>query len=60
MLAHAVLREYQKLGRQVAALRPALLAGGEAPKNSPGKRSSKRPMSAAEARKQRLSGTPPE
>lgn len=60
MLAHAVLREYQKLGRQVAALRPALLAGGEAPKNSPDKRSGKRPLSAAEARRQRLSGTPPE
>jgi hypothetical protein len=28
MLAHAVLREYQKLGREIAALRPALLQGG--------------------------------
>jgi len=56
MLAHAVLREYQKLGRQVAALRPALLAGGEAAPSAQSPKTAKgaRPVSAAEARRRRL------
>ena len=62
MLAHAVLREYQKLGRQVAALRPALLAGGEAAPSTPGAGKGKggRPMSAAEARRRRMAKHTPE
>jgi SpoVK/Ycf46/Vps4 family AAA+-type ATPase len=58
MLAHSVLREYQKLGRKVAALRPALLAGGEnddkeaTPKPRTGVRP--RAKSAAQARRERM------
>jgi len=55
MLAHAVLREYQKLGREVSALRPSMLTGvsAQTPDGQP-VRGPKRPaMSAAEARRRR-------
>ncbi|MCO4769124.1 MAG: ATP-binding protein [Deltaproteobacteria bacterium] len=59
MLAHAVLREYQKLGREVSALRPSMLAGTtkeegddeNVPKRSI--RGRRVAMSAAEARRVR-------
>jgi hypothetical protein len=62
MLAHAVGREYQKLGREVSALRPSMLAGGtrEEEPSTPGEAgrkkrpSQERPLSAAEARRRRL------
>ena len=58
MLAHAVLREYQKLGREVAALRPSMLAGVEGDTGeedgAPRRRGTRRPaVSAAEARRRR-------
>ena len=58
MLAHAVLREYQKMGREVAALRPRLLAEAGQKKGPDGKtRHAGMPrqlaMSAAEARRRR-------
>ena len=56
MLTHALRREYEKLGREVAALRPTLLAGGtredEEEAASRGLRHKpRRAMSAAEARR---------
>lgn len=61
LLRHAVRREYEKLGREVQALRPAMLAGGSSEQlEEPGKTGQvrhgrgKRPaMSAAEARRRR-------
>jgi MoxR-like ATPase len=56
MLAHTVLREYQKLGRQVTALRPSILAGVE-PATDPDGHSPRRKgraKSAAEARRERV------
>ncbi len=60
MLRHAVRREYEKLGREVAALRPAMLAGGSSERlEDPGNENPARPtrtrraMSAAEARRRR-------
>ena len=58
MLAHSVLREYQKLGRQVAAMRPAILAGGEAAAPDTDGRGAGKPAgrakSAAQARRERM------
>jgi SpoVK/Ycf46/Vps4 family AAA+-type ATPase len=59
MLAHAVLREYQKLGREVSALRPSMLAGAspstdDGAKLAEARRKLRTPaMSAAEARRRR-------
>ncbi len=49
MLAHAVRREYQKLGREVAALRPTLLRGSSQDGAEP-----REVLSAAEARRRNL------
>ena len=46
MLAHAVRREYQKMGREVAALKPTLLAGASEENDGP--------ISKAEARRRGL------
>jgi MoxR-like ATPase len=58
MLAHAVKREYQKLGRQVASLRPQLLSTDAEPGPSDPKKKSRRrkpkALSAAEARRRHL------
>jgi len=57
MLRHAVRREYEKLGREVAALRPAMLAGGSSERGEDEKGENKparRAVSAAEARRRRL------
>ena len=58
MLRHAVRREYEKLGREVAALRPAMLAGGsnERVEGDPegGSEGQRRAVSAAEARRRRM------
>jgi len=55
MLAHAVKREYQKLGRQVASLRPQLLSTDSEPETGDVKKKSRRrkpkALSAAEARR---------
>jgi len=63
MLAHAVLREYQKLGREVSALRPSILAAvhvsgggkgeGKGGATSHRKTPQKQALSAAEARRRR-------
>ena len=60
MLAHAVLREYQKLGREVSALRPSMLAGSgpeetpEAKTAGEARRNRRKPaLSAAEVRRRR-------
>lgn len=53
MLAHAVRREYAKLGRDIAALRPALLQGASSERPDRARRA----PSAAEARRRR--GAPP-
>ena len=58
MLAHAVLREYQKLGREVSALRPSMLtgvtAGQEGEEGASRVNRGRRPApSAAEARRRR-------
>ena len=57
MLAHAVRREYEKLGRDTTALRPTMLLGGEAVLAE--QRASGQParaLSAAEARKRKMEG----
>jgi hypothetical protein len=57
MLTHALRREYEKLGREVAALRPTLLAGGtredEEEAVERGLKPQRRALSAAEARRLR-------
>ena len=53
MLAHAVRREYQKLGREVAALRPTLLRGGSQSTER------KEVLSAAEARRRTMEAEEP-
>jgi len=63
MLAHAVKREYAKLGRQVTALRPQLLsteADAEAAAETSPRRRRKRANapSAAEARRRRIGASP--
>ena len=56
MLAHAIKREYQKLGRKLAALRPQLLSTEEeAQAEQPRKRIRSNALSAAEARRRRTS-----
>ena len=54
ILAHAIRREYQKLGRKLAALRPQLLSSEQqAREELPAKRLRSQAMSAAEARRLR-------
>jgi len=58
MLTHALRREYEKLGREVAALRPTLLAGGSREDQEEAAERGLRPkarraLSAAEARRMR-------
>ncbi len=54
ILAHAIKREYQKLGRKLAALRPQLLSSEqEAQDEMPRKRLRSKAISAAEARRRR-------
>ncbi len=66
MLAHAVRREYEKLGREVAALRPTLLSAGDeeleadVPAGGKSKAKGKRALSAAEARRRRVGSETPE
>jgi SpoVK/Ycf46/Vps4 family AAA+-type ATPase len=55
ILAHAIKREYQKLGRKLAALRPQLLSSEEeAQGEMPRKRLRSKAISAAEARRRRV------
>ena len=56
ILAHAIKREYQKLGRKLAALRPQLLSSEqEAEEELPRKRLRSKALSAAEARRRKAS-----
>ena len=56
VLAHAIKREYQKLGRKLTALRPQLLSSAqEAEAERPGKRLRSNALSAAAARRRNLS-----
>jgi uncharacterized membrane-anchored protein YhcB (DUF1043 family) len=56
MLAHSIKREYQKLGRKLAALRPQLLTTEEeAQAELPRKRIRSNALSAAEARRRHTS-----
>ena len=54
LLAHAVLREYQKMGREISALKPRLLESASESRARPAAKSRpKRALSAAEARRAR-------